>query len=230
MAIIVVCTGCRKSFKVSDKFAGKSGPCPNCKKTLQVPAKGEEVTVHAPEAFAGGGRSASGKLIIKPISRVEAKIRPIVIAIAAVAVVLVLLGTWVAGRNAKLFDGTPGLLAAGVGLLLVSPPLVIAAYRLLRDDELEPFSGRSLYIRSAICSIGYVALWGVFAMVSSMGLITGDVWNWAFVLPPFILVGGAIAFASLDLEFGNALFHYSFYLLATLALRWAAGMPWTWNA
>ena len=60
MSIIVVCPGCLKSFKVSDKFAGKKGPCPNCKRTLQVPTKEQEVQVHAPEAFAGGGKNASG--------------------------------------------------------------------------------------------------------------------------------------------------------------------------
>ena len=29
-----------------------------------------------------------------------------------------------------------------------------------------------------------------------------------------------------DLEFGDGVFHYSFYLVATLVLRWAAGMKW----
>ena len=68
MSIIVVCPGCRKSFKVSDKFAGKSGPCPNCKRTLEVPEKTQEVKVHAPEQFAGGGRSTTGKLVLKPVA------------------------------------------------------------------------------------------------------------------------------------------------------------------
>jgi hypothetical protein len=75
MSIIVVCPGCLKSFKVSDKFAGKSGPCPKCKRTLQVPTKETEVKIHVPEAFAGGGKSAAGKLITKPIARVNAKAR-----------------------------------------------------------------------------------------------------------------------------------------------------------
>ena len=76
MSIIVVCTECRKSFKVGDKFAGKSGPCPNCKHTIRVPEKSEEVKVHVPEQFAGGGRSKTGKLITKPIVRTNAKFNP----------------------------------------------------------------------------------------------------------------------------------------------------------
>ena len=228
MSIIVVCPGCRKSFKVSDKFAGKSGPCPSCKRTLQVPTKAEEVTVHAPEAFAGGGRTTTGKLITKPIARTDVKAHPVAIALIVAAVLLVLVATWLAGRS-KLFDGAPGMIAATVGLLLVSPPLVIAAYEVLRDDELEPFRGLSLYVRSAVCGLGYVMLWGVFALLVSPS-INGEVWNWVFVVPPFVVLGGFVAFAALDLEFGNAAFHYGFYLVATLLLRWAAGMKWIWDA
>ena len=80
MSIIVVCPACRKSFKVSEKFAGQTGPCPNCKKPLRVPTKEEEVKVHAPEEFAGGGKTTSGKLVTKPIARVDTKLRPVAVA------------------------------------------------------------------------------------------------------------------------------------------------------
>ncbi|MEN6457410.1 MAG: hypothetical protein ABFC63_00615 [Thermoguttaceae bacterium] len=226
MSIIVVCTKCRKSFKVSDKFAGKSGPCPNCKQTLQVPAKGEEVKIHTPEAFAGGGKTTTGKLIIKPIERTDAKFQPLFVTIVAVAVVVVAVTTWAAGRT-KLFDGTTGLILAAAGLLAVSLPLVIAAYGILRDDELEPFTGRSLYLRSAICGAVYAALWGAFSL-AVLPLLTGDVWNWVFVVPPFVLVGAVTAYATLNLEFGNAALHYGFFVLVTILLRWVAGMPWPW--
>ena len=43
------------------------------------------------------------------------------------------------------------------------------------------------------------------------------------------LVGGLFALASLDLDFGDCLFHYSFYLVATMLLRWVAGMEWVWD-
>ena len=93
MSIIVVCPGCRKSFKVSDKFAGKSGPCPSCNRPLQIPTKAEEVKVHAPEAFSGGGKSAAGKLITKPIARINAKFRPATTAAIAAAVLVVFVAT-----------------------------------------------------------------------------------------------------------------------------------------
>ncbi len=225
MSIIVVCPGCLKSFKVSDKFAGRSGPCPNCKRTLQVPKKSEEVKIQAPEQFAGGGRSAAGKLIIEPVAFTPAKLRPVTATLIVATVLVVLALTWVGGR-AELFRS---LFATAAGLLLISPPLVVAAYLVVRNDELEPYRGRDLYLRSALCALGYAALWGVFALLAARGVIFGELWIWLFVVPPFALAGGLFAMASLDLGFGDAVFHYGFYLLATLILRWAAGLKWVWD-
>jgi hypothetical protein len=225
MSIIVVCPGCLKSFKVSDKFAGRTGPCPNCKRTLKVPEKSEEVKVHAPEAFAGGGRSAGGKLITEPVAFRPAKLDPVKATLIVAGVLVVLAMTWLGGRLG-IFES---LLATTGGLLVVSPVLVLAAYLVLHNDELEPYRGRELYLRSALCALGYVALWGLFALLAARGVIFGELWIWLFVIPPFALAGGLFAMAALDLEFGDAVFHYGFYLLATLLLRWAAGMKWIWD-
>jgi hypothetical protein len=225
MAIIVVCPGCRKSFQVSDKFAGKSGPCPNCKQTIQVPMPDEQVQIHVPTEFAGGGRDASGKLDLKPIARTDAKLEPLPTAIIVAASLVTLFLAW-AGGKAGVFHA---LWAAAVGLLAISPPLVVAAYTILRNDELEPYRGRPLYLRAAICAVGYVLLWGLFSFVASRGLITGEIWIWFFVAPPFVALGGLVALATLDLDYGDALFHYSVYVLVTVILRWAAGMKWVWD-
>ncbi len=231
MSIIVVCPGCLKSFKVSDKHAGKSGPCPNCNRILQVPTKESEVKIHTPEAFAGGGKTTTGKLVTKPIAHVNAKLKPVTMAILAASVASVLLATWLLGR-AHMFDvdrvGTfHAVVTVAIGLLLLSPPLTIAAYEMLRDDEFEPFRGRSLYLRSAACGWAYASLWGVFAMLSPY-IVTGEVWNWFFVLP-FLGVGALLPMGAFDLEFSDGIFHCGFYLIATLLLRWAAGMDPIWS-
>jgi hypothetical protein len=225
MSIIVVCPGCRKSFKVSDQYAGKSGPCPSCKRTLKVPEKSEEVKVHAPEAFEGGGRSRTGKLIIKPDAFVTAKLRPATTALILAAALTVFAVAWVGGR-AGLFNH---IMASAVGLLAVSPPLVVAAYAVLRDAELEPYRGKQLCLRASLCALAYAALWGLFSLLVAREIITGELWNWIFVVPPFVVAGGLFATASLDLEFGDGLFHFGFYLVATIVLRWAAGLEWVWN-
>lgn len=190
-----------------------------------MPTKAEEVTVHAPEAFSSGGRSKTGKLITKPIARTNAKWHPVTAAAIVATALVVLAVTWVGGDRG-LFNSW---IASTLGLVLVAPALVVAAYEVLRDDELEPYRGKALYLRASVCSLAYVVLWGVFALLASRGLITGELWNWMFVVPAFVLVGGGMAWATLDLEFGDAMFHYGFFLLVTVVLRWAAGMKWIWD-
>jgi hypothetical protein len=231
MSIIVVCPGCLKSFKVSDKFAGKTGPCPNCKRTLQVPTKEQEVKVHAPEAFAGGGKSTSGKLVTKPLAYIPVKLHPVTTTLIVMGALLVLVVTWFCGRlglfeSGKLFD-VP--IAAIIGLLLVSPPLTIAAYEMLRDEELEPYRGKALYLRACGCGLAYAALWGIFALLASRGVLIGEWWNWIIVLLPFVGIGGLAGMGAFDMEYGDAAFLYCFYLLATGLLRWVAGMKWIWD-
>ena len=66
MAIDVLCPGCQKKFRVSDQFAGKKGPCPQCKTIITIPAKGPEVIIHAPETEGpkgSDGRPASSTCV-----------------------------------------------------------------------------------------------------------------------------------------------------------------------
>jgi hypothetical protein len=226
MPIVVTCPSCRSRFKVSDRFAGQTGPCPKCKSPIRVPTPQEEVKVHAPTQFASGGRTASGELATKPIARKDTKLEPVAVVGLVAAVLTVLLVTWALGRNG-LFEDYLALRA--IGLLLVSPALVLAGYTFLRDDELEPYQGTSLYLRVGICAVAYIALWWGYGFVADR-VLTGELWNWAYVAPPFLLLGALAALATLDLDFGSGFFHYSFYLLATILLRWIGGMGWLWQA
>ena len=223
MSIQVICAGCHSRFKVSDKFAGKSGACPKCKSKIDVPSADQQVEVHAPEEFSGGGRGASGKLALKPITRIETKVTPVAVVAIVGSVLVVGIATWLAGGVLR--EQFP---FRAMGLLLISPPMAIAGYTFLRDDELEPHRGRSLYIRAALCGLGYTVLWGVFGYVADTTL-TGELWEWVFVTPPFLAIGGLCALVCFDLDFGSGFFHYCFYLVLTMGLRWAAGMPWVWD-
>jgi hypothetical protein len=232
MSIPVVCAKCHKSFRVSEKFAGKSGPCPNCKATIQVPALSAEVKIHTPEAFAGGGKSVAGKLVTKPIARIDVQLQPVAVAlIAAVAVGVVVLAA--AGRMWDLQADTwtwTNYLVVTIGLLLISPALVVAAYSFLRDDELEPYRGRALFLRAGLCALGYIILWAVFGFVARMFLSDPDaIWMWVVIAPPFLVLGALGAVGALDLDFGSGFFHYAFYLLITILLRWVAGIGWVWD-
>jgi hypothetical protein len=220
MPIQVTCPGCHKRFSVSDKFAGQKGPCPQCKAIIQVPTKAEEVVVHAPQEF--GPKDATGRGVLKPISRKETKFSTTVaVAIGASVVVVVVLALLL-----RTYGGEVPMPILGVAAFLLGPPLAYAGYSFLRNDELEPHRGRSLLIRSLICGAVYAGLWGLYALGIHV-LYEGErfeLFQLMFVVPILAAIGAATAFASFDLDFGSGLIHYSFYLLVTVLLRMIMGM------
>lgn len=221
MPIHVICPGCKKRFSVSEKFAGKEGPCPSCKVTIRIPEAAEEVKVHAPEDF--GPKDSQGRAVLKPIFREETKLGPIAIAGIAGTVVVVVV---VALVLRLLLDGkAPDTFLLAIGAIGLAPPLVLGGYSFLRDDELQPHRGASLWIRVAVCSLLYAGLWGAFALAKHfLGMETVEVYQMAFIVPLLIGVGGAIGLGSLDLDFLNGAMHYGLYLGVTVLLRLVLNM------
>jgi predicted Zn finger-like uncharacterized protein len=232
MPIAVVCPGCKAQFRVSDKFAGKQGPCPKCKAVINVPAAAaNEVVIHAPdEGHATAGKDAKGRLISKPIPR--SAFRPTRARMAAVAGAVV--GIIAAALILRLLDGPVGGAAMTAlrmaGLVAVSLPIVIAGYSFLRDvEDPDPYRGRTLWLRAGICALAYVLLWGAFALVPNDLLAGADYWIWFIVPAPFLVLGTLAALGTLDLDGTNAFFHYAFFLVVTLGLRFLCGMPPVWH-
>ncbi len=100
MAIDVTCIKCHTRFQVSEKFAGKSGPCPKCKATIKIPELKEQVVIHAPEV--SGPTTVTGQPVFKPITRTEVRLTPPQIAIIVGSVLVVLI---VACSFARLWAG-----------------------------------------------------------------------------------------------------------------------------
>lgn len=234
MAIEVTCPGCQKSFRVSDQFAGKKGPCPNCKTVLTIPEKKAatvpEVVIHAPEM--SGPKDAKGRPVLKPIRRSETKATPVLIGIIAGGIVLSLVGALIV-RLMFPEHNVPTVFSALICLLL-APPLVFGGYAILRDPELEPYRGNAILLRVAICSLVYVLLWGLYGYFPAyIGLVDKssellELTQLAFILPLLVAGGALAAFASFDLPFGTAALHYSLYLVSTVILALIAGIPlWT---
>jgi hypothetical protein len=231
MPITVVCPSCKTRFNVSDKFAGKQGPCPKCKVVLTVPKLEEQVQIHAPEEFASGGKDAKGRPITKPIARTDTKFKPkVAAAIGGVALVVFAVAYFLGDYQFALLSQETWLAALlrFLGLLVISPAIVAGAYTFMSDPELEPYKGRDLWKRCGLCSLGYIAIWiGCWYIP---GDLLQEVTIWLFILPPILLVGSAVAFVCLDLDFQSCVFHYSFYLLVTLALLFTAGLDIHWSA
>ena len=226
MPIQVTCGNCLKRFQVSDKFAGKSGACPNCKKQIRVPDKSEEVKIHAPEDDAPKDRQ--GRSVLKPLERKETDVtrRGILITIAAV---LAALGVAIGFRVTGTADSTVPLWARIAGLVLLAPPLVWAGYSFVREQELEPYVGPELRNRVLILSAMFSGLWLIYAFVPTYVLELDSPTEMSFMafgitFAVMLVVGAFASVGTFELEFLSGLTHAGFYLLATMALALVAGI------
>ncbi len=220
MAIVVTCPSCLKRFSVSDKFAGKSGPCPSCQKTIKIPEKAEEVVIHAPDDAAP--KDWKGRSILKPIRRTEVNLSLPVILAAALSTIVVFglaLGFGLSG-------GAPAALLA-IAAVVLAAPLVFVGYWFLHDDELDIFRGRELLVRCGVCALIFAAAWAVYVFVPSY-LNDGDPINGlqvVMLIPIMIAIGTAASVLTLELEVLQGVLHYAFYLGITFLLAWLAGAP-----
>jgi len=231
MPIQVTCQKCHKRFTVTEKFAGKSGPCPNCKTTITIPIKEDEVVIHAPEAH--GSTGATGKNVLRPIEREEVEATPVavlsimgmIIVSVVAAVVLRYLFPQPPDANA-VEPATLRWILAG-GAISLAPPLVLAGYWFLRNDALEPYRGGELVVRISICALIYAALWGVYALVKAKGFSNAppEMFHFGWIGPVFLAAGGSASLTTLDLDFINGAIHYAFYLLVTVVFCFVIGVP-----
>jgi hypothetical protein len=223
MPIQVVCPGCKKRFEVSDKFAGKQGPCPQCKAIIKVPEKAVEVVIHAPETTGKGGKTAVGGPVFKPIARKYLNATPAVWVGVLSGAAVVFIAALILGTTDAPKQPPSSYVILGVGALLLAPPLVLAGYIFLRDPELEPYRGTTLWVRVGIVSLVYAAVWFLLAFIKPLGLLDleGQIPLPALVIviPTMLVMGGLAAFAALDFDYTTAGFHYALYLGITVLLR-----------
>ncbi|MEX2139659.1 MAG: hypothetical protein WD894_10385 [Pirellulales bacterium] len=224
MAILVVCQSCKTRFQVNEKFAGKQGPCPKCKAVITIPKLDEQVVIHAPEEYAGGGsaaaKDASGRAVLKPLAREKPKLQPVMLVAAGAGVLVALVVAFF------LKGSEPNVWILGGGAFLLAPPLVLAGYFAMRDAESEPYRGTALWLRAGIVAVVYAGLWGIAALFGTFVFTDASPEVWQLIPPTAIMVvAGTIAsLATLDLEPINAFFHYAFYLVVTVLLRVVMGL------
>jgi hypothetical protein len=226
MAIPVICPGCKTAFRVSDKFAGQTGPCPKCKAPIKIPAATGEVKVHGPDA---GPKDAKGRPVFKPISRLDVSISGNLWLIGGGCALVALLAAWMLGGQLRPPEGKPAdfgvFLRRGIGILLVTPGLCVTGYFFLRDREkLDVLSGRGLWLRTAICTACYLVLWAGYAYVRARYNMPTEVWQLFIILPPMLVLGAFAALGCYELDFGTAFLHYCFHVLVIVVLAYAAGM------
>ena len=226
MPIAVICPGCKTNFRVNEKFAGQKGPCPKCKTIVVIPEI-EDVKIHAPEEFAAAGKDSQGRPTAKPILREETKVKPVLIGAIVGGAIVALAVAAFAGKFIK-----GNLVVEALGVLAISIPLAAGGYSILRDDELEPYRGKSMWLRAAIVGVAFALLWGGFFF--ALDYVPADVrstpWIWLFVVPPFFLIGAGVAWGALDLDYGSGIFEFALFALCSLVLYWLLGAPYFWQS
>lgn len=222
MPIQVTCPKCLKRFQVSEKFAGKTGPCPNCKNQIKVPDKSEEVVIHAPKDDVPKDRS--GQSVLKPVTRKETDVTRTGLLVTLGAV----LGAIGIAIGMRITGGTPlGVQIAG--LILLAPPLAWAGYTFVYDRELEPYRGAELRNRVLVLSALFPALWLVYAFGPTYVLdldYPAQMGYTAFgiTLCVMLVLGAFASAAAFELEFIGGLTHAGLYLVATVLLAWLSGV------
>jgi hypothetical protein len=224
MPIQITCPGCRKRFTVADKFAGQKGPCPNCKNQISIPKLEDQLVLHEPESFGDGGRDGEGRPVLKPITRADVKLPPVVIVgIVGGTILTLLIGLVLRATS----GGEVHFAVLAVGAILLAPPLAFGGYTFMRDIELEPYRGMAVIIRTVICSAVFAALWGLYWYVcTSMQIdpVNKPLPFLTFVLPVMFIAGGVASWATYEIDFTMAMMHYGLYLGVCVVMRLLMGM------
>ena len=217
MPIRVTCPGCHTRFNVSEKFAGKEGPCPKCKKTITIPTASEAVEVHAPEGF--GPKTAVGKAVFHPIKRKDTSLSPVqMVLIAATIVGFLAVALLMRSGFENKADVNSWLLL--LGSVLVAVPCVYAGYSFLGNSELGKLEGQELWLRVILCSLAYALVWLTIYLVSyavgpELGMFAG--------LALMMALGAGAAYLFLQMDYLMAILHYGLFLGVCILLRTVAG-------
>ena len=224
MAIHVICPGCMARFEVSDRFAGKKGPCPKCGHLIEIPK--ENVVVHAPDELMIDGKKVKNPDFIRPIERKSFSFtgRAVLVNLVTAAVVLTVATVF------HFIHFAPLAMAVGVILsLAVAFPLVKYGYMVFRDqDDLEIFLGGQLNQKSAVGAAGFVGFWILFEIL--LWFMNPGAWSFFYIIPVVILAS-FIPLVLFDLDFSNALAIVVVFALLVILLRGImfADGGWIWE-
>lgn len=225
MPINVTCPGCFTKFTVADKFAGQKGPCKKCKTLIEIPKLEDQIVIHAPEHSEAGAKGAGGRHALKTYKRQDTKFQPLVFAVViGVVLVMLLVALVLRGQAEK-----PTWLLA-LAAVVLGPVVAWASYTFLRDDELEGYTGTTLWLRAFGAGLVYALTWGIFIFLG--GLWFGDdaiakgleIWQMLVLFVPVVAVGTMAAYVAFDLDPGSGFFSWAMFFAVTVLLRLVIGL------
>lgn len=223
MPIPVTCPSCLARFTVSDKYAGKQGPCPKCKQSITVPDKSQEVVIHAPET--SGPKDSAGRPVLKPLRRIEFTLSSTQIAIASALAVIALFAA-LGARATNTIPPAWGLVLVSIALAF---PLAAVGYTFFKDDELGGYVGKERYVRLGVCAAVFALTWGLYWFLAyyfgNKTLADVDALQMGIFVGLMFAAGMGASLGACELEVGQSFLHYAIYFVTTLLLALIAGVP-----
>lgn len=220
MPIQVTCQKCHTRFNVSEKFAGKEGPCPKCKTKIRVPTKAEEVVIAAPRS---GPTDSEGREILKPIKRADNRLSQIQIGAIVAALVGFLATAFFFRLTFENKIDFPFWIQA-VSSIVIAIPIALGAYTILKDSELEDFKGKSLWTRVLICGAIYALFWLAMPLSKYAFGDQYEMGTWIMAIVAMLGGGAAVGMLTFDFDYLTGLLHYGLYLGFCLLGRLIAGI------
>ena len=223
MSIRVTCNKCHTRFNVSEKFAGKEGPCPKCKTKIRVPMPTDEVKIEAPKTK--GPTDTEGRAIVDPIMRKETVLSSVQIAML-IAGIIGFLALAFGLRFMELKDDAQlWWVLLGLGALLLAVPLSFVTYHIIRDNDLEPFSGFDLWRRIAICSAVFAITW--ISLPAARYAFDGHyfIGSWGLASVVMFAAGAVASMGSFEFDWLYGVVHYGLYFAVAIVGRVLAGLP-----
>ena len=223
MSIRVTCNKCHTRFNVSEKFAGKEGPCPKCKTKIRVPMPTDEVRIEAPKTK--GPTDTEGRAIVAPILRQETVLSSVQITMLVAGLIGFLVLAF-GMRFAGLEDGSQlWSVILGIGALLLAVPLTFVTYHIIRNNDLEPFRGFELWKRVAICGAVFAVTW--FALPAAAYAFRGQyfIGSWALASVAMFAAGAIASMGCFEFDWLLGVVHYGLYFAVAVVGRFLAGLP-----
>ncbi len=225
MSIHVICPGCMTQFEVSDRFAGKKGPCPKCGHIIEIPK--QNVTIVSPDELVVDGKKVQNPDHIRPIEQksysftASAILVNLSVLTAVLAVALVF----------HFVHFLPLAIPVGVALVLaVAYPLMKYGYMTFRDpNDLEIFLGGQLGKKSILGAAVLLALWLVYELI--LYYLNPGGMALAYLVP-VALFAAFVPIVIFDMDFTDALAVAVVFLLAVILLRglmFGQENGWIWH-
>ena len=220
MPIRVTCPGCLKKFQVGEQFAGRKGPCPNCKKEITIPdPKKDKVVIETAEDMLP--KDSTGQSILKPITRQQDNITSVQIAIIATVVITYFIVALAIRFKVEVDAEDPLSYPMSVlifGAIAIGPPMALAGYFFLKDEETGSFHGKELYFRSCMCGLLFALTW-IAPEITHYAFREYSTIAMVFAVVAMFGIGGAIASGSFKLAYMMGMILFGLYFGMCLLMR-----------